>query len=76
MEVYLVRESKISRLFELEADVEKLSRTNSRLIAQIQRLETDRNEIAQKISQIFKGANKPFRPRARLQFIGFRRLGE
>jgi cell division protein FtsB len=44
MEVYLARESKISRLLALEADVEKLSRTNSRLIAQIQRLERESNE--------------------------------
>lgn len=52
MEVYLARESKISRLLELEADAEKLSRTNARLIAQIQRLETERNEIAQKLSKV------------------------
>jgi cell division protein FtsB len=52
IEVYLARESKISRLLELEADVEKLSRTNSRLIAQIQRLERERNEIAQKLSKV------------------------
>jgi hypothetical protein len=53
MEVYLARESKISRLLELEADVEKLSRTNLRSIAQIQRLETERNEIAQKLFKKF-----------------------
>ena len=52
MEVYLARESKISRVLELGADVERLSRPNSRLIAQIERLETERNEIAQKLSKV------------------------
>jgi len=51
-ELYPARESKISRLLEFEADVEKLRRTNSRLIAQIQRLETERNEVAQKLSKV------------------------
>jgi hypothetical protein len=70
MKVYLARESKIPRLLELEADVEKLSRANSHWIAQVQRFEAARHEIP----KTSKGANKPFRPRARVQFIGFRRL--
>jgi hypothetical protein len=72
MKVYLARESKIPRLLELEADVEKLSRANSHWIAQVQRFEAARHEIP----KTSKGANKPFRPRARVQFIGFRRLGK
>ena len=59
MEVYLARESKISRVLELEANVKRLSRPNSRLIAQIQRLETERNEIAQKLSQRCEQAAPP-----------------
>jgi hypothetical protein len=52
MGVYLARESKISRVLELGADVERLSRPTSRLIAQIERLETQRNEIAQRLSKV------------------------
>jgi uncharacterized coiled-coil DUF342 family protein len=62
MEVYLARESKISHLLELEADVERLSRPNSRLIAQIQRLETERNEIAQKLSKNFQRCEQAVPP--------------
>ena len=45
MKVYLARESKIPRLLELEADVEKLSRANSHWIAKVQRFEAARHEI-------------------------------
>jgi radical SAM superfamily enzyme YgiQ (UPF0313 family) len=58
-EVYPARESKISRLLEFEADVEKLRPINSRLIAQIQRLETERNKVAQKLSKV--GTNRSTR---------------
>ncbi len=44
MKVYLARESKIPRLLELEADVEKLSRANSHWIAQVQRMKAARHE--------------------------------
>ena len=54
-------ESKVSRLLELETDLEKASQTNARLIAQIQRLETERHEIAQKLSKarISRSAREP-----------------
>ena len=51
MKVYLARESKISRLLELEADVGKWSQANSHWVAQIHRMRAARHEIAQRLSK-------------------------